>query len=108
MLSKWQNWIPVVLGVFIIGGVIFSFWYQAELKVTEVPVNSSAQKPCVIGKQKSDICVEEGDPMETAEEEVPGFWCYKDTGAKCERQKNGKCGWTMNEELEKCLEEALE
>ncbi|CAF1040196.1 unnamed protein product [Didymodactylos carnosus] len=29
------------------------------------------------------------------------YECYR--SAKCERQTNGECGWTMNESLKKCL-----
>lgn len=31
------------------------------------------------------------------------YICYRT--AKCERQKNGECGWTMTKELEQCLKE---
>jgi eight-cysteine-cluster-containing protein len=31
----------------------------------------------------------------------PEFACYKD--ATCERQANGKCGWTESAELSACL-----
>lgn len=34
----------------------------------------------------------------------PSYACY--TTAKCERQANGKCGWTPTAELEACLETA--
>ncbi len=32
---------------------------------------------------------------------LPEYDCYR--SAKCERQANGKCGWTQTEELNKCL-----
>jgi len=34
----------------------------------------------------------------------PQFECYR--AATCERQANGRCGWTQTEELQRCLENA--
>lgn len=60
---------------------------------------------CVITGCSGEICAEEGV---VAKEEVatdcmfqPDFTCYKN--ARCERQTDGKCGWTQTKELVQCL-----
>jgi len=60
-------------------------------------------KPCYIGGCSNEIC--------SAEQGVaspciwtPEFACYQD--ATCERQANGKCGWTQTGALEQCIEAA--
>lgn len=48
------------------------------------------------------VCSDE-DVITTCEYRAE-YACYKN--AKCERQADGKCGWSETDELKKCLEEA--
>ncbi len=38
----------------------------------------------------------------------PEYQCYKDPGARCERQSNGDCGWTQTVDLVACLNDNAE
>lgn len=54
---------------------------------------------CVISGCSSEICGEE-ERMSICIFR-PEYACYKD--AKCGRQENGQCGWTVTKELNNCL-----
>ncbi len=56
-------------------------------------------KPCVVTGCSGQICAEE--QIVSTCEWSPIYACYK--GAKCERQKDGKCGWTDNPGFRECL-----
>lgn len=57
---------------------------------------------CVVGGCSGELCVESGKgPMESICIWKEEFACY--SGAQCERQSSGNCGWTMTDELKKCL-----
>lgn len=65
---------------------------------------SSTMQSCRTGGCNSEICESAlGETMSTICEIREEYACYKT--AKCERQEDGKCGWTMSKELEKCLSE---
>jgi hypothetical protein len=55
---------------------------------------------CFVGGCSSQICSEEPDAMSTCEWREE-YQCYQ--GARCERQTDGKCGWTQTAELVQCL-----
>ena len=48
-----------------------------------------------------EVCAEEDQPIFTTCMYRPGYACYKT--ARCERQKDLKCGWTETPELLNCL-----
>lgn len=105
IMKKWADWIPVVLGALVIGGVIFSFWYQAQLKLTETPVSEvKVIKKCVVGGCSEQLCVSDSVKATSTCEWLESYACYKD--ATCELQKDGKCGWTMDDELKECLDKS--
>lgn len=56
---------------------------------------------CVVGGCSGSVCTEPGNDMMTTCEMKPEYACYQD--AKCEVQANGRCGWTTDAPLEKCL-----
>jgi hypothetical protein len=58
-------------------------------------------KPCVPGGCNGEICVEEGDSAATACWMRDEFACYGT--ARCERQRDGTCGYTETPELEVCI-----
>ncbi len=54
---------------------------------------------CVVTGCSNHICAEE--PMTTTCEYKEEYICYQK--AKCEKQQNGKCGWTETPEIQACL-----
>jgi len=58
-------------------------------------------KQCFVGGCSGQICSDKPDVVTTCEWK-PEYACYKKFG-KCEIQINNQCGWTMTEELRKCL-----
>ncbi|MBI3026913.1 hypothetical protein HYY70_02275 [Candidatus Woesearchaeota archaeon] len=61
-------------------------------------------EPCKAGGCSGELCGEASymDKMATTCEYKPKYACYQEFG-KCERQNDGKCGWTQTKELEKCI-----
>lgn len=59
-------------------------------------------KGCKVGGCNSELCGEEGEDLFSPCVLVPAHDCYKK--AKCERQPDGKCGWTMTPEAIACFE----
>jgi len=57
---------------------------------------------CVIGGCSGQLCVDKnsGNTVTTCEWK-DSYSCYK--LARCEKQINGKCGWTDNAEFTQCL-----
>jgi len=55
---------------------------------------------CYIGGCSSQICSDRKSIVSTCEYKEE-YACYKN--AICERQKNGKCGWTQTTELVQCI-----
>ena len=83
--------------------------HDAELRV---PVrfdldnwpSESTPSGCIVTGCSSQICAEE-DVITTCEYKDE-YACFRT--AKCERQEDGKCGWTPTDELVTCLEEAFQ
>ena len=76
--------------------------YDDELRIPVIfgPSNSSGQaNGCIITGCSSQVCAEE--EVITTCEYREEYACYQT--AKCERQSNGQCGWTMTTELSACL-----
>ena len=57
------------------------------------------RKPCIKSGCSGQICGEES--MMSTCEWRPQYECYRN--AKCERQADGKCGWTMTDAFKACL-----
>ncbi len=61
----------------------------------------AAMKGCYVTGCSGQLC--SSDPnVRTTCEWRPEYECYK--SATCERQNDGKCGWTQTTELKQCLE----
>jgi eight-cysteine-cluster-containing protein len=60
---------------------------------------------CMVGGCSGQLCLDhsEGGSMSTCEWRQE-YACYRE--AKCERQSNGKCGWTPTPALTSCLRSA--
>lgn len=71
---------------------------------TEQPIASPTANPrakdgCVIGGCSGEICSDRQIVSSCIYK--PEVACYKN--AACEKQSNGKCGWTQTKELAACL-----
>jgi eight-cysteine-cluster-containing protein len=104
-----------ILGV--LGGLgvlgVFIFASQKELSLHSIitPTPSSISiRPTV---NEKNVCKKEGcsgqicsdkEGIVTTCEYREEYGCYKT--AICERQKDGKCGWTQTDELKACLQKA--
>ena len=56
---------------------------------------------CIKTGCSGTICAEHGQDMMSTCEVKPEHGCYQ--SARCERQGNGKCGWTQSAELTACI-----
>ena len=77
--------------------VLFNLENQPSPTISNEPTSSTGA--CKITGCSSQLC-SDGDVVTTCEYKDE-YACYKT--AKCERQPDGKCGWTPNEELVACL-----
>jgi eight-cysteine-cluster-containing protein len=65
--------------------------------------SGQAASGCRIGGCNGEICADESlGEISSICVYLEKYQCYKN--ATCERQKNGKCGWTQTEELKNCLD----
>lgn len=58
---------------------------------------------CAVGGCSSELCLEESQKDKVVSTCIlrPEYVCYKT--ATCEKQANGRCGWTQSQELVSCL-----
>lgn len=73
----------------------------ASLKLLSVNEDRVDKNNCKVTGCSGQVCSDK-DVMTTCEY-LAEYGCYRN--AKCERQTDGKCGWTETEELTKCLDE---
>jgi hypothetical protein len=57
---------------------------------------------CEVGGCSAQLCGEAGDDLVSNCEYRPEYACYGNHSS-CERQANGKCGWTPNAALSACI-----
>lgn len=75
---------------------------------TEIPVQKEqTQQPetlsaCVRAGCNNELCVEPGTKVSTTCVALPEYSCLANY-AVCERQNNGKCGWTHTETYQQCM-----
>lgn len=60
-----------------------------------------AANRCVKAGCSGQLCGEPGDDSITTCDMKPEYACYKT--AECAVQPDGKCGWTMSDELKGCM-----
>lgn len=86
------------------GGYVFELKDVTDEQATIIVSQVSQQigAGCYVGGCSSEVCLDQKDVVSNCiyKEE---FGCYKTT--TCEKQKDGKCGWTQTDELRKCLNE---
>jgi len=73
--------------------------------IPENNFNENSVDGCVLGGCSGELCVDEADePVFTTCVYREEYRCYSD--ALCERQSDGKCGWSSTPELLQCQEDA--
>ena len=107
--------VSVAATLLVLAGIVFLFSNYKNMPDTleEEPVvspasNFMAPSPepapsaggCFIGGCSGQICSDQKDVMSTCEFKEE-YACYKNE--KCERQADGKCGWTQTPTLSACL-----
>jgi eight-cysteine-cluster-containing protein len=83
----------------ILDDILSTFKFIDKNLTSEKPVSNL--KPCFVGGCSSQLCGEKEDEMVSTCEWKDEYACYRQT--KCERQKNGQCGWTETQEFKSCL-----
>ena len=83
--------------------IIIAFIILNKTNKNTSPTINQTEKTCKKAGCSNALCVE-SDQKNTAStcEWKDEYACYQK--AKCERQSNGKCGFTQDEELKNCLE----
>lgn len=76
----------------------------AEPAPTVDPEEPPPAAGCEVGGCSGQLCLPEGSDLASTCEWREEYACYAD--ATCEKQANGKCGWTETDELTACLEDA--
>jgi hypothetical protein len=75
--------------------------YTEDVSSGDAGINTaSAGEGCYIGGCSQQICSDEPGAMSTCEYK-PEYSCYQ--SARCEKQQDGKCGWTETVALNQCL-----
>ncbi len=61
---------------------------------------------CVVSGCNSQLCVDERNKNTVSNcQWQPEYACYALNNARCERQDNGYCAWTMTRTLEQCIDD---
>lgn len=112
MSNKLIIFVIIILSV--IAAVVFILYLNGLVLqkpvLTPTPTGSSVNdkpavaKDCKVTGCSGQICSDD-DVITTCEYKTE-YVCYKT--AKCERQEDGKCGWTPTEELVACLGAAFQ
>jgi eight-cysteine-cluster-containing protein len=104
----------VAAGVIVLAGGWFNRQFKENVRgpqitpteaavATPIPTGDNREKEgCVVSGCSGQICVEAGKEVATTCEYRNAYACYKQ--GICERQPNGKCGWTMTKTLKDCIE----
>ena len=99
---------PIILSTVVVFSVGYYFGFSRTnesntLPFTPVENDGLPGDGCVTAGCSEQLCVEEGsDGIVTTCEFRDEYVCYK--GATCEKQSNGRCGWTATPELKSCLD----
>ncbi|MFA7309899.1 MAG: hypothetical protein WC050_03250 [Candidatus Paceibacterota bacterium] len=72
---------------------------QAPPEATSTGITANG---CAVGGCSAQLCGEAGDEMMSTCEYRPEYGCYQ-KHSSCERQANGRCGWTPTPALAQCL-----
>ena len=77
--------------------------FVRDVTLVQSPGESMTANGCAIAGCSQHLCVsgEEASAIMTTCEYKSEYACYKE--ASCEKQADGKCGWTQTPELKRCL-----
>lgn len=90
--------VTLFLMLLLFGGSAFIAFQTGKVKVD----SGNQANECVVGGCNNEICSEKSEePQASICIYNPKFECYK--SAVCEKQADGKCGWTTTDELSGCL-----
>jgi hypothetical protein len=78
--------------------------YSLPIKFNLTAIETKPANLCKVGGCSNQICSD--TVVASTCEYSPGYACYKT--ASCERQPDGRCGWTMTSILAQCLQNARE
>lgn len=81
-------------------GMYFFVLQNATENTAVITVSKDAVGQCIITGCSGQLCSDR--EVTTTCEYKPEYACYK--SAKCERQSNGQCGWTLSADAVVCLE----
>lgn len=101
-------WSTLSFFILILIGLVALYLYAIqnypfyEIPSEDVVERPPTQKECIVTGCSGQVCADE--EVITTCEFKPQYACFRT--AKCERQSDGKCDWTMTEELATCLAEA--
>jgi len=73
---------------------------QPEASQPAQPAQGSG-KPCKVTGCSGTVCAEQDEQEVSICQWKEEYACYR--GARCERQADGPCGWTMTAKLRRCL-----
>lgn len=95
----------LVIGIIIAATIITIGSYLFDKQYINNVTKQIPQKPCYSAGCSGQLCVDEsGKDIVTTCEYKEEYKCYKLT--RCERQKDGKCGWTKTKKFNKCWVES--
>ena len=91
--------VPLILGFPVFVAILVSLFY---INMEKDAITVADPLDCMITGCSGELCANERTI--TTCRFKPEFTCYK-RGADCELQESGRCGWTMTDELTKCLDQ---
>lgn len=100
----------ILIVVLLAIGATFYLFNQSGNSIIPInlPDGNGTENPvlvgeCYVGGCSGQICSDEEGVVSTCEW-IEAYACYR--SAKCERQSDGKCGWTATAQLQACLNNA--
>jgi len=79
-----------------------TFVNEKNRPIENVPEGGITANGCEVGGCSGQLCGETGEGLISTCEYRPEYACYQ-SHSNCERQSNGRCGWTPNAALSQCL-----
>lgn len=95
----------VIVVVLVASGAYYLRNQTPQPSPSPTPPLSPTTQECKVTGCNGEVCIEaqKAEEIATDCQWQPEYACYKN--ARCERQLDGKCGWTQDETLTKCLQE---
>ncbi len=96
--------INFILAIVLIFAILFAIIFVLILEQKILKDKQFIAEGCFVGGCAGEICSDEPVGQRYCFWYDPKWDCYKT--ARCEKQADGKCGWTITQELKECLEKA--